>query len=545
MTKPVLLFLEDESELQLPIAREAEGMGYEVLLAADVDTALQHCREQPNIAVAIVDLRIGSDDDFTAGWNFLEKANLSDAAQVIVFTGHKDRSKLEALRRNPPKDVNTGFLILHKSSDEDRLFAVLEQQLARHNDRQIGGIKLVSKEDLQRKADLPMIAASGLPVVITGPTGSGKEHVAQEIAELALPKSQHPRIHTVNCAALTENIAIATLFGYSPGAYTGAKPGGDPGILKRITGTMNRPSHEGGRVRAVDLPGILILDELAELPVYVQAQLLRMMQGQSINALGDSGVGYTPVIRVIACTNDERKLSNPDKFRQDLLGRLNGWHITIGSPRERKDTFIDAAVAFAKGFSIALQFGKPPIKISDVAADVAGEVAAKLASHEFPFGFRELNGWVGRACALALYREKNDTQLTASDLRAAWDRRMKLDESGKKISGKGEEISVPMPLAEKIGEVRSLFNEVMYSKIPPSNSWNEPDLQDIAKRFKTEDPKAYSKLVKLKKKYTKTAAYQRLLYLAINGADPDPTERRKFVDRLRKYLGDSKPPSPK
>lgn len=538
MSKPVLLFLEDEEKVRRPIVQAAEDIGYEVVSAEDVETALDLCRNRPDIAVAIVDLRIRPDEDFTAGWDFLKKANLPDATQVIVFTGHEDRSKLDALRKNPPKDVNTGFLVLHKSGGERRLFEVLDQQLARHNDRQTGGIKHASKEDLQRKADLPMIAASGLPVLITGPTGSGKEHVAQEIAELALPKSQHARIHTVNCAALTENLAIATLFGYEEGAYTGAKRGGDDGILKRITGTMNQTARAGGRVDPKALPGILILDELAELPIYVQAQLLRMMQGQPINALGDSGIGYTPVIRVIGCTNDEEKLFNPDKFRQDLLGRLYGWHITVGSPRERKDTFIDAAVAFAKGFSITLQFGKPPIKISDVAADVPGEVAAKLASHEFPFGFRELNGWVGRACALALYREKNDTQLTASDLRDAWDRRMKLDESSKKISGKGEEISLPRP--EKIAEVRGLFEEVMYGKDPANRSWNEKDLRDIAKRFKTEDVKAYSKLVALKKKFAETASYQRLLYLAINGADPGPTEMRRFVARLRKYLGDPK-----
>lgn len=541
MSKPVLLFLEDEEKARREIAQAAEDMGYEVVSAENVETALDLCRNRPDIAVAIVDLRIRPDEDFTAGWDFLKKANLPDATQVIVFTGHEDRSKLDALWKNPPKDVNRGFIVLHKSH-ERRLFQVLDQQLARHNDRQTGGIKHASKEDLQRKADLPMIAASGLPVLITGPTGSGKEHVAQEIAELALPKSQHHRIHTVNCAALTENIAIATLFGYARGAYTGAKPEGDPGILMRITGTMNRTARAGGRVGDKDLPGILILDELAELPIYVQAQILRMMQGQSINALGDSGVGYTPVIRVIACTNDEEKLSSPNKFRQDLLGRLNGWYITVGSPRERKDTFIDAAVTFAKGFSITLQFGKPPIKISDVAADVPGEVAAKLASHEFPFGFRELKGWVGRACALALYRDKNDTQLTASDLRDAWDRRMKLDESGKKISSKGDEISLPRP--EKIAEVRGLFEEVMYGKDPANRSWNEKDLRDIAKRLKTEDVKAYSKLVVLKKKFVETPTYQRLLYLAVSGADPSPTEMRRFVARLRKYLGDPKPSSP-
>jgi DNA-binding NtrC family response regulator len=545
MSKPFLLFLEDERELQAEVIKVIETTGYEFQIAKDVKTALQLCRERPDIAVAIVDLRIGPENDFTAGWDFLEEAKLSSDTQVIVFTGHEDRLAVEALRRKPPKNLPYSYLLLRKDEDEDRLFDVLKQQLDHYNAKQTGGIIHESKEDIQRKADLPMIAASGLPVLITGPSGCGKEHVAQDIAALALPQSQHERIHTVNCAALTENIAIATLFGYAPGAYTGGKPKGDRGILKRITGTMNGTSVARGRVADADLPGILILDELAELPIFVQAQLLRMMQGQSINALGDSGEGYKPVIRVIACTNDEPKLNTPESFRQDLLGRFNGWHITIGSPRERKDTFLQVAKTTALGFRMMLEFGKPPIGISDVADDVAGEVAAKLISHEFPFGFRELIGWIGRACALALYREKNDTQLTAADLQTAWDRRMRLDDTGKKTSGKDETISVTELPETKVAEVRRLFERLMYGAGPVKESWDEQDLRVIATRVKSEDPGTYLALVELKKKYTTSDDRQRLLHLAINGMNADKTKLRKFVDRLRKYLGDTKAPSPK
>jgi DNA-binding NtrC family response regulator len=542
MSKPVLLFLEDEPDDE--IIKVAKKMGYEVGLTEEVSDALRYCKDHPDIAVAIVDLRIGSEQDFTAGWDFLEQAKLSSDTQVIVFTGHPDASAVETLKKEPPKKIGASYRLLHKSEDQDLLFSILEQQLDHYKTKQSGGIVLESKDDLQRQADLPMIAASGLPVLITGPSGCGKEHVAQEIACFALPKAQHSRIYTVNCAALTENIAIATLFGYAPGAYTGGNPKGDLGILKRITGTMGRPLRARSRMAEADLPGILILDELAELPVFVQAQLLRMMQGQAINQLGDSGKGYTPVIRVIACTNDETKLSDSKRFREDLLGRLNGWHISIGSPRERKDTFIQAAKAAAMSFSMTLEFGKPPIRISDVAEDFAEAVAVKLISNEFRFGFRELNGWIGRACALALYREKNDTQLTASDLRIAWDRRMKLDDTNKKTDDK-ESMAVTELEETKIAEVRRAFEKGMYGEAPAKESWDETELQKIAKRLRNEDAVAYSALVELKKKYTNTPARQALLHRAINGTNTNQTGLNRFVGRLRKHLGDTKPLAPR
>lgn len=267
-----------------------------------------------------------------------------------------------------------------------------------------------------------MIAASGLPVLITGPSGCGKEHVAQEIARLALPSSQHRRIETVNCAALTENIALSTLFGYAPGAFTGALAGGSAGILRRISGQSR---HGRGPMQETELPGILILDELAELPPIVQAQLLRMMQGQTIHALGDAGTGYQAIVRVIACTNNEAKLMKP--FRDDLLGRLDGWHLTVGHPHERRETFVAAARNKIGNFVVTLEPGKPPVKISGLADDVIRTVESKLVPASeggLRFGFRELEGWVGRACSMALFRAGNDAQLTGAHLLEAWGKRM-------------------------------------------------------------------------------------------------------------------------
>ncbi len=542
MPKPILLILEDESRASTPLIKVAANMGYEVQLAERVADALRYCETVDCISVAIVDLRIGEEDvTFTGGWQFLEKAKLAPDTQVIIFTGHQEPGNLQV---EPPKKIGVSYCFFRKGLGYEPVFKVLRDQLVRHGAKQTGGIVHESDADKSRLADFPMIAASGLPVLITGPSGCGKENEAEKLARMSLPISEHHRIHTVNCAALTENIAIATLFGYVPGAYTGASGKGDKGILRRISGTMDRRSGGSSLPRPCDLPGILILDELAELPIFVQAQMLRMLQGQTINALGDSGPGYTPVVRIIACTNDEAKLSKPRKFRQDLLGRLDGWHIIVPPlhDSQRRPTVIKAAQTEATGWSMILEFGKPPIKIWGVADDVADEVATKLVPPSdggLRFGFRELNAWVGRACASALYRAKNDTQLTASDLRNAWDKRMKLNEIDGDASGKGEVPPMPPPREEKVAAVRRRFEEIMVAAgaAPSHGSWDEPELRRIATQLQTANSSAYAQLVALKKEYTNTKERQYLLYLAINGTEASTTQLKNFVVNLRQFLG--------
>lgn len=534
---PILLILEDEPESVEWVVKTAKDIGYEVKDATRVADALQICREDGDISVAIVDLRIGPDDEkWDEGWRFLEEAKFSASTQIVILTGHVEPGELA---RKPPRNIDIRYEFCRKGLyAEERVPKVLQDQYEKHQAARKGEVVIESAADQQLYADLEMIARSGLPVLITGPSGCGKENVAQEIARKALPENEHGRIETINCAALTENIAVSTLFGYVKGAFTSADAAGRKGILERIGGD---PDSNDFNKR---LPGILILDELAELPVFVQAQLLRMLQGQRVHKLGDTGTGYLPVIRVIACTNDEDKLADKNQFRQDLLARLDGWHITIGHPHERKATFMKAAKREATAFNMTLEFGKAPAKISSVAHDFLTAIEAKLipaSEGGLRFGFRELKAWVGRACALALYREGNDTQVTAAHLNEAWERRMMLAESEADMAPAppgGVEPKVPVP-GDKVQGVRTRFERVIRGAgITLDEHWDAADLRKAATALHQQNPDAFAQLAELKKQYSmSTDEDKRILYRAIKGTDGTTEQVRRFIDSMRQYLG--------
>ena len=174
-------------------------------------------------------------------------------------------------------------------------------------------------------------AASRLPVLIEGETGTGKELVAHLIHELG-PAAQRPFV-VVDCATLVESLAEAELFGTARGAYTGA-------VLDRQ-----------GLIEAAD-GGTLFIDELPELSAALQAKLLRVLQEGTYRRVGET---HARVIRarVIAATNrDAEKLLGAGLLRPDLFFRLNGHRLRLGALRDRPDDIAELAnhVARAEGF---------------------------------------------------------------------------------------------------------------------------------------------------------------------------------------------------
>jgi DNA-binding NtrC family response regulator len=538
-TKPSLLLLEDEEAPRKQVTLYAEQHGYSIKHAVTPEKALEYYMTEPPFTVMIVDLRLGREDrSYQKGWEFVRQTKRSLDTLVVIFTGHEDPQTLTV-----PYSAVEGrtFVLLQKGKDEQRLAKILCDHAYRfHNSSQVIS---ASKKDKELRASLPLIAASGLPVLITGGTGLGKEWVAQELAERSLPRSEHHRIHTVNCATLTETFAIAMLFGWEKGAYTGAT-NSNPGILRRISG---QPRAKGARTPVTEdaeFPGVLILDELAELPSFVQAQLLRALQQQPINALGDTGIGYIPHIRVIACTNDESLDQKDGGFRQDLLGRLDGWHLRMGNPTERKETFVEAArlEALAK-FSMTLEHGKASVRIVEVDDSVDGEVEARLA--KLRFGFRELKAWVGRACALAL--GKGQTRLTDDHMKEAWERRMQLAPDSLDPEREKKTGAVPIATDQAVAELRLGFEKIVREahdgKQPLPGGWTETLLYEIADKLKLSKPAIYYQLVRLKKAWTTRGQKQKhyTLYHAITNVPClDDAELKRFFDRIKQHIGDSK-----
>ena len=207
---------------------------------------------------------------------------------------------------------------------------------------------------------LPDIAESDSPVLIEGPTGSGKELFARAIHNLS-PRKDNPFI-PVNCAALPETLLESELFGYSRGAFTGAM--------------KNKP----GRFFLAN-KGTLFLDEIGTTLPTFQADLLRVLEDGEFTPLGDTKAVKVDV-RVVAATNvDLKKLVSQDRFREDLYYRLNVVKISLPSLRERREDIPLLIDYFIQKFNL--------LKGRTIRG-VAPDVLSFLMDYSFPGNIREL-----------------------------------------------------------------------------------------------------------------------------------------------------------
>ncbi len=213
------------------------------------------------------------------------------------------------------------------------------------------------------------VAKTDVTVFIHGPTGTGKEVISNYIHQNSV-RSEKPFV-AINCAAIPENMLEAMLFGHEKGAFTGAS------------------SANKGIFRAADT-GTLLLDEISEMPLSLQAKLLRVLQEKKVTPIG----GQRDIdvdVRVIATTNrnmiDEVK---EKKFREDLYYRLNVFPIETLHLSERTDDIIPISIALLKRHT---EMGKLPF-ITDKAKKI-------LTSYNWPGNVRELENVLQRAIVLS------------------------------------------------------------------------------------------------------------------------------------------------
>ena len=216
-----------------------------------------------------------------------------------------------------------------------------------------------------------LVSPRNTTVLITGDTGTGKELVARAI-HLVSPRMRQPFI-TVNCAAIPEALLESELFGYARGAFTGA-------FQSKV-----------GRIHSAH-GGTLFLDEVGDLPLSMQAKLLRFLQEGEVQRLGSSDVVRVDV-RVIAATNADLTDRVRDKtFREDLYYRLSVFPIELQTLRERADDIILLSMHFLRGF--CQEAGVPEKRISPAAQEV-------LKQHPWPGNIRELRHVIERAFILS------------------------------------------------------------------------------------------------------------------------------------------------
>ena len=306
--KKKLLVIEDDPGLQKQLRWNFDA--YEVLLAGDRESALAQVRRHEP-AVITMDLGLPPDPDgATEGLAILQQIlALAPDTKLIVLSGNQDHA-------NAVKAIGMGAYDFHqKPFDPEILGLVVERAFYLH------ALQQENRRILQIQADSPLssiisrdpgmlkvcrsiekVAPSSASVMLLGDSGTGKELLAKALHQLS-PR-QEKRFMAINCAAIPENLLESELFGYEKGAFTGAA------------------KQTLGKIELAD-GGTFFLDEVGDMPMLLQAKLLRFLQERVIERIG--GRQEIPVdVRIICATHRNLKeLSIAGRFREDLYYRLS------------------------------------------------------------------------------------------------------------------------------------------------------------------------------------------------------------------------------
>ena len=356
MPEPLnILVVEDDLQLRDALCLTLECAGHQVLGAADGPAALRLLeREAFNLVVS--DLRMQPMD----GIELLKAIRSREPhLPVLLMTAFGDVDKAVSAMRAGACD----FLL--KPFEPNALLEHVARYAAR-TERAAG----VVADDARTRNLLALaarVAKTEATVLLTGESGTGKEVFARHIHAQS-PRAAAPFI-AINCAAIPENLLEATLFGHEKGSFTGAQAA-QAGKFEQAQG------------------GTLLLDEISEMALALQAKLLRVLQEREVDRVG----GKKPIaldIRVLATSNrDMAKEVAAGRFREDLYYRLNVFPLRIPALRERPADIVPLARHFA-----ALH-GSP-------AARFASDAESLLAVHAWPGNVRELENAVQRALILA------------------------------------------------------------------------------------------------------------------------------------------------
>ncbi|MCA3413495.1 MAG: sigma-54-dependent Fis family transcriptional regulator [Roseomonas sp.] len=296
-------------------------------------------------------------------------------APIIFITGHGDIAQAVRLMQAGAADYLT------KPFDIEALLRRLDALLAPRWQRGQGYVLGEAPAILAVERALRRVAPIDSTVLLTGPSGSGKE-VAARLLHAEGPRARLPFVAT-NCAALPMDLLESEIFGHERGAFTGATA-----------------RHEGLAEQAG--AGTLFLDEVAELPMPLQAKLLRLVQERVFRRLG--GERDLPFrARIVAATNADLEARIAEgRFREDLFFRLAVIRITMPALRERREDILPLARRFLGEF--AAGFARPLRGFTTLAEDA-------LINHDFPGNLRELRNRIERAAALT-----DGELITAGDL---------------------------------------------------------------------------------------------------------------------------------
>jgi two-component system, NtrC family, response regulator AtoC len=367
-----ILVVDDEPSIRHAIVRAFSN--FTVKEAETAEQAIQCVRDAyPDIVLLDHHLPDGE------GLAVAGKIRAIDAElPVVLLTGHGSVDlAVDALKQGIADYVEKPFKLERLRATVNLLLDKqrLGRQVARLSGKQAGRQSLVAHGVEMKRVMALVKRVAGVPgttVLIQGESGVGKELVARAIHERSARNEK--QFVAINCAALSENLLEAELFGYEKGAFTGADSKGKAGLFEIADG------------------GTIFLDEVGEMPLQLQTKLLRVLQERRFRRVG--GLNDVAVdVRVVAATNrDLRHEVAEGRFRQDLYFRLRVVPIQVPALRERPDDILPIADHLLK--RLAPELGRPQIQFSK-AARVA------MANYGWPGNVRELSNAVERAVITA------------------------------------------------------------------------------------------------------------------------------------------------
>lgn len=268
----------------------------------------------------------------------------------------RDLQSRNGLYLNGTRVVESVLTVGDKLKLGDTVFVFAESPA---NEGELGSKNILWAEQLRR---LPAFASTDFPVLITGPSGAGKEILSRAVHRLSRRSTKD--FVGLNCSALSEHLIESELFGHTKGAFTGA-------VADR------RGAFETAR------GGTLFLDEIGDLPISLQPKLLRAIEANEIRPVGSDRAVQTDV-RIVAATHKNLVQAVRDgRFREDLYYRLNVCHIRPPALRDRLEDFDDLLYAFAKQFRVRFSFS----------------AIQALKEHPWNGNIRELKNVIARASA--------------------------------------------------------------------------------------------------------------------------------------------------
>jgi two-component system NtrC family response regulator len=382
-----LLIVEDDPALLKQLRWAFDG--YETLTAVDRESALQQVRRhQP--PVVTMDLGLPPDaDSVSEGFRLLEQIlACAPETKVIVLTGQNDRANaLRAIGMGAYDFFAKPFEVEMLGLTLERAFRLYELQQenrrlqAMAQPDVLAGLITRDPELLRVCRTIERVASSDATVLLLGESGTGKELLARGVHQASGRRGE--RFVAINCAAIPDNLLESELFGYEKGAFTGAAKT-TPGKIETANG------------------GTLMLDEIGDLPMALQAKLLRFLQERVIERIG--GRQEIPVdVRIVCATHqDLKQLIKDGRFREDLYYRLAEIVVTIPPLRARQGDAALLAHAFVRRFADEQNRGAMTLREDALRA---------IEAHPWPGNVRELENCMKRAVIMA-----DGNQITVGDI---------------------------------------------------------------------------------------------------------------------------------